>query len=203
MRRLVVFCLAAVVVVSSVRPAEAGRRSGRRARGAATAATAATATYAAAAATPVYAPVVAATPVVAAAPVAAVNVPVSRPDLTIVEMASLGDVQTIVVKNIGQAASAKTRLRVDFCRPSDGAAVASTMAVMAPLEVNQTVRVRVHWLPTARLQAIAVVDPDGLVAENDEANNLRAILVGEAPVAPRTALEDVNVEASAVKVTAL
>jgi hypothetical protein len=106
-------------------------------------------------------------------------------------MSSVGDVHTVVVKNVGQIASPQTHLRLDFCRPVDGAPVATTTARVLPLQVNQTVRIRVHWLPTGQLQAIAFVDPDLRVVENDESNNSRAIAVA-GPIAPAS-LEDVDV----------
>jgi hypothetical protein len=176
MKRFTILALASLIVLTFVRPAEAGRRARRRA--------AAVAVVAVAAAPR---PVAAAAPVVAARPYVAP----ARPDLTIIEMSSVGDVHTVVVKNVGQAASPQTRLRVDFCRPIDGVPIATTTAGVLPLQVNQTVRIRVHWLPIGQLQAIAYVDPDFRVIENNELNNSREIAVA-GPIQP-SSLEDVDV----------
>jgi hypothetical protein len=176
MRKSTILALGSLMVLTFVRPAEAGRRARRRAAAVAVVAVAA-----------------APRPVVAAAPVAVARpyVAPARPDLTIIEMSSVGDVHTVVVKNVGLAASPRTQLRVDFCRPIDGVPIATTTARVLSLQVNQTVRIRVHWLPIGQLQAIAYVDPDFRVIENNESNNSRAIAVA-GPI-QSSSLEDVDV----------
>jgi hypothetical protein len=177
MKSFSILCLATLLIATLVRPAEAGRRA-RRAVAAA-----------------VVAAAVSPRPVVAAAPVVVARkyVVAGRPDLTITEMSSRGDMHTVIVKNIGQRISQQTRLRVDFCQPNDGALVATTTAPVLPLQVNQTVRIRVHWLPIGGLQALAYVDPDSQVIENNESNNNRTILIAGPPSPQPTPLDDVDV----------
>jgi hypothetical protein len=113
--------------------------------------------------------------------------------LIVTEMTSNDGIHSIVVKNIGGVAAPATVLRVDFCRPTDGAVVASAKATVPSLEVNQSVRVNVRQTAISPLQAIAYADAALAVAEKDETNNIRAILVpGKAPL---PLLPQINVEA--------
>jgi hypothetical protein len=181
MRTLGTICLALAVVATVVRPAEAGRRS-RRSAAAAAAAVA----------------VVPRSTVVAAAPTAVYTqtTVIGRPDLVIAEMTSKDGTHTVVVKNIGDVAAPATVLRMDFCRPNDGAVVASANATVPALDVNQIVRVNVRHPTTAPLQAIAYADASQAVVEKNETNNVRAVLIANQPVA--APLKEVNIEARAV-----
>jgi hypothetical protein len=136
--------------------------------------------------------------VVAAAPTAVYtqSTILGRPDLIVAEMTSKDGTHMVVVKNIGDVAAPSTTLHVDFCRPSDGAVVASAQAAIPALEVNQAVRVNVRHMTTAPLQAIAYADASHAVAEKDETNNVRAVLVANRPAA--APLKEVSIEAAAV-----
>jgi subtilase family serine protease len=173
--------LALAIVATLVRPAEAGRRS-RRSAAAAAAAVA----------------VVPRSTVVAAAPAAVYTqgILLARPDLIVAEVTSKDGTHTVVVKNIGDVAAPATTLRVDFCRPNDGAVVASAQAAVPALEVNRIMRVNVRHVTTAPLQAVAYADASHAVAEKDETNNVRAVLVANHPTA--APLKEVNIEAAAV-----
>jgi hypothetical protein len=187
MRTLGTICLAAVIVVTLVRPAEAGRRS-RRSKGAAAAAVAAAAVVAVPKST-----VVAAAPVV----ISRSKTVAGLPDLLVTEMTSKDGTHTVVVKNIGDVAAPSSVLRVDFCRVSDGAVVASAKAIVEALQVNQSVRVNIHHIASAPLKAVAYADANLAVVEKDEINNVRAIMAPGQPLLP---LKDVNVEAEPMPV---
>ena len=165
------------VVIHLSEPAEAGRRGRRRAAAAVGIAAVATRR-----------------PVVAgAAAVAKPRRVTMAPDLTITEMSAEGDVHCVTVKNIGQVASPATRLRVDFHSMPDGALIARKELGVLSLLPNQSVRFRLHALPSGHVQVIAQVDPHNRVAETNELNNdLRTDIVTRPPVAPAP-LDDVEV----------
>jgi hypothetical protein len=179
------------VALLMAQPAEAGRRVRRAVRTTAIVA-AATGTAAVVAAAPRRTTVVvAAAPTVVAA-AAVRSAPVGAPDLTITNVVSDGDAMCVTVKNIGTAASPRTRLQVDLTRPGLGPLAGYDAAVPA-LAINQAVRLRIRSAPIAGTDADLTVDPRDEVAELDELNNATAITF-EAP----TPVEPATLEAEVV-----
>jgi hypothetical protein len=121
---------------------------------------------------------------------------IGKPDLVVSEMSAKDGAHTVIVKNIGDVASPATVLRVDFCRPRDGAVVASAKAMVESLAVGQSVRINVHYAAMAPLQAIAYADATSAAAEKDETNNVRAIVAAGRPSLP--APKDIEVQAEPV-----
>jgi len=183
MKTFALSCLATLVVVTSLaEPVEAGRRRRRRvaiAAGVAAVATSRPRVVAVAAGTVVAAPAVARTTYV-----------VLTPDLTITDISTEGGLQCVTVKNIGQAASPETLLRIDFRRATDRFLVATKKIRVVPLQVNQSIRFRLHALPGGPVHAIAEVDPYHQVAETNEQNNDLTIKIASPPPAIEPALLD-------------
>ncbi len=184
MRTFSLLCLVSLVAVTSLaEPVEAGRR-GRRRAAVAVGIVAATAR-----------PAAVVTPRVVAAP--AVVRPayvVLTPDLTVTEISVEGDLHCISVKNIGQVASPETQLQIDFLRLEDGVFLATEKVRVMPLQVNQSLRFRLHALPGGHVEVVAEVDPNHRVAEINEQNNeLRLGIAPEPPAAEPVALRDVEV----------
>jgi len=184
MRTFYAVCLVSLVSVTTLaEPVEAARRGRRRAA--------------------VAVGIVAATtrsPVVVAAAVSARPVrPVSptvvvlRPDLIVTEISTEGDLHCVTVKNIGQVASPATQLQLDFLRLEDGALVATKRIRVLPLQVNQSLRFRLHSLPGGHVEVVAQVDPEHQVAETNEQNNELSIGLAPQPPAEPAALQDVEV----------
>ena len=199
MRMLSLTFLATLVVVTSLaEPVDAGRRRRRTRRVAAVAGVAAVAaarprTVVAPAVVP--APVVVRGAAVVAPPVVVPQTPVALlPDLTVTKISTEAEVHCITVKNVGQAASPETTMRIEFQRSLDGVIIASKEIRVAPLRVNQTVRFRLHLLPPGTSELIATVDPDNKVAEISEQNNdLFFQLAKPQPEVAPAPLEDVDI----------
>ena len=194
MKRALIICLAVLTLLTLDNSAEAGRRKDRRAekkggggiysgaysRGDSNSGSnysVAKASYAtpAAAAVP--------TPAVAPVPTSVPTPAPAAPDLTITEIAAIGDVLAFTVQNIGQVASPETRLEVALAQPTQAgppAMIESQNVRVLPLLPGQSVRIRLHSVPQADIHADALVDPDHLVAESNEQNNdLRVTLATE------------------------
>lgn len=184
MKHAIVLSLAALAVAATPNPAQAGRHARRAVRRTATvvavAAVASRPTTVVAAA-PV---VVAAAPVVVARPAAVRHAPALLPDLIVADMAAEADVLTIVVQNIGQAASPWAHLQADLRRPGATALAASQTLRVMPLAVGQTMRLRIGSAPLDDVDAIAHVDSANEVAELNERNNDRTITIAPRPVPP-------------------
>ncbi len=182
MKRALIICLAIVTLLAVESSAEAGRRKDRKA-----AKKGGGGVYAGAyqrKSTSSY-PVVAAShykPVITAAP-----------DLTIAEIATVGNVLTFTVKNIGQTASPETRLEVALGEPQTNHLEAQNVRVL-PLQPNQSVRIRINSAPVENIHAQALVDPDHLVAEANEQNNDLNVTLAKKSIAsePPTLAEEHN-----------
>jgi hypothetical protein len=183
MKRALIVCLAIVTLLAVENSAEAGRRKERR-----------TAKKGGAAAAAYYRP--RQTTAVAAAPVAAGYAQPTiapAPDLTITEIAVVGDALAFTVKNIGQAASPETRLDVTLTKPQAEEFESQNVRVL-PLLPDQSVRIRINSVPAQSIRTIAFVDPDHLVAESNEQNNeLRLTFAADIQVAQPPTLADENV----------
>lgn len=159
-----------VVVLAAGQTVQAGpvRRAAR------TTAIVAGATGAAAvvAAAPRRTTVVAAAPVVVARPVRVAL----APDLTVTDVAAEGDELCVTVKNIGQIASPKSRMRVDLTQTAGGALVSRQFVRVLPLAVNQSVKIRLRSAPIAGVRALAFVDPRNELLELNERNNDLAVM---------------------------
>lgn len=182
MKRVIVLCLAATAVASFPNPAEAGRHA-RRAVRRTTVAVAAVAVARRPTTVVAAAPVVVPRRTVVAA--AAVPVPVVAvlPDLTVIDVVAEAEVLTIVVQNIGQAASPAAHLQADLCRPGGALVAAQTLRVL-PLAVGQTMRLRLRSAPLDNVEATALVDSANEVAELNERNNDRMLAIAPLPVPP-------------------
>jgi hypothetical protein len=112
------------------------------------------------------------------APVAyAEQVPPAAPDLTITEIATLGDTLVFTVTNIGKAACPETRLNVSLATPNSTAWESENVRVL-PLLPGQSVKIKIKSAPMGDIHTEAFVDPDQLIAESNEENNdLRIKLV--------------------------
>jgi hypothetical protein len=180
MKRSLLVGLSMIAVLAAAQPAQAGRA--RRAVRTTAIVAAATGTAAVVAAAPRRTTVVAAAPVAVAvikpAPV------VLAPDLTITDIAAEGDVLCITVKNIGQIASPQTRMRIDLTQVAGGALVTRQFVRVLPLQVNQSVKIRLRSAPIAGVRALAFVDPKNELAELNERNNDLAVMFAAQAVEP-------------------
>ena len=179
MKRALIICLAVLTFLTLDNSAEAGRRKERRAEkkgggayaGAYQKRGSSSGSAYSVAKTSYAQPTPAAAPVPTPAPAA--------PDLTITEIATIGEVLAFTVQNIGQVASPETRLEVALTKPQ-AALIESQNVRVLPLLPGQSVRIRLHSVPQADIHADALVDPDHLVAESNEENNdLRVTLATE------------------------
>jgi hypothetical protein len=114
------------------------------------------------------------------APVAyAEPVPAASPDLTISEIATLGDTLVFTVTNVGAAPCPETKLNVSLATPQAAAWESENVRVL-PLLPNQSVKIKIKSAPTGDIETAALVDPDQLIAESNEENNdLRIKLAGK------------------------
>jgi hypothetical protein len=113
------------------------------------------------------------TPVAYAEPIAP-----GAPDLTITEIAAVGDALVFTVTNIGNMACPETKLNVTLAKPQ--AAFESENFRVLPLLPSQSVKINIKSAPTVDIQTEALVDPDQLIAESNEENNdLRLKLAGK------------------------
>jgi hypothetical protein len=124
------------------------------------------------------------------APVAyAEPIPAAAPDLTISEIATLGDTLVFTVTNVGNAACPETKLNVTLAKPQ--AAFESENVRVLPLLPNQSVKIKIKSAPTGDIETAALVDPDQLIAESNEENNdLRVKLAGKDLVGTPPTLAD-------------
>jgi hypothetical protein len=182
MKKLHVVCLAALAVSAIQSSAEAGRRATRRA------ARRAAPVVAAAAVAPRSTTVVAAA---AAAPVAARSgYAAALPDLTITDLRSDRGVLLITVKNVGRAPSPLTRLAVELRHPGNGLLIGAHASRVLPLAVNQSVQISIHSAPLEDVRVGCIADPLGEVAEMNELNNGRAMLLAPLPAVPPILQDD-------------
>ena len=183
MKRALIICLAIVTLLAVESSAEAGRRKDRKA-----AKKGGGGVYSGAyqrKSSSNYYPVVAAShqkPIITASP-----------DLTISEIATVGNVLTFTVKNIGQTASPETRLEVALGEPQSNQLEAQNVRVL-PLQPNQSVRIRINSAPVENIHTQALVDPDHLVAETNEQNNDLSVTLAKESIAsePPTLAEEHN-----------
>jgi hypothetical protein len=112
-------------------------------------------------------------PVAYAEPIAA-----GAPDLTITEIAAVGDTLVFTVTNIGNMACPETKLNVMLAKPQATQFESENFRVL-PLLPSQSVKIKIKSAPTAAVQTEALVDPNQLIAESNEENNdLRVKLAG-------------------------
>jgi hypothetical protein len=105
------------------------------------------------------------------APVAyAEPVPAAAPDLTISEIAALGDTLVFTVTNVGNMACPETRLNVSLAKPQAAQWESENFRVL-PLLPSQSVKIKIKSAPTGDIETAALVDPDQLIAESNEENN--------------------------------
>jgi hypothetical protein len=114
------------------------------------------------------------------APVAyAEPVPAAAPDLTISEIATLGDTLVFTVTNVGKAPCPETKLNVSLATPQSTAWESENVRIL-PLLPSQSVKIKIKSAPTGEIETEALVDPDQLIAESNEENNdLRVKLAGK------------------------
>jgi hypothetical protein len=190
MKRLLIICLAIVTLLAVGSSAEAGRRKDRRAAKKGGGGVYAGAyqrksssgygSHAAVAATPVTAASYAApTP---ASPPAGAPTLAAACDLTITEIAAVGNALSFMVKNVGTAASPECRLEIIVAKPQAAELEAENVRVL-PLEPNQSVRIRIAGVVPQNIKVQALVDPDRLVAEANEQNNELKVTLAAEPLA--------------------
>lgn len=114
------------------------------------------------------------------APVAyAEPVPAAAPDLTISEIATLGDTLIFTVTNVGAAPCPETKLNISLAKPQAAQWESENVRVL-PLLPNQSVKIKIKSAPAGEIETEALVDPDQLIAESNEENNdLRVKLAGK------------------------
>lgn len=192
MRTLLITCLSALFLISGLlEPAEAGRRA-RRARRTAVVAGVAGGTTAAAvvASRRAHPTVVAAAPARQATPAVVVQ---PLPDLTIAEISAEDTVQCVVVQNIGAAAAGKSYMQVDVSQATDQTLVSSSPVQIPVLQPGQSVRVRLHAIPSGHVFLAAYADADNKIAEANEENNASQLEIVPATLAPPAELPAVDV----------